>query len=145
MFRILSDSSLYSILEFGIAKITCTNYNLFNSRYFLRLNVVMYAYLIVHNYNIELYHILFRKCACITRCAYQFFNHFFILESKMSSDEEYDRFEKEQRLLTENVKTIPHTPSAWDQDVCDVDEDPNPHGKNIYNFIILSKNVIILI
>lgn len=63
----------------------------------------------------------------------------------MSSDEEHDRFEKEQRLLTENVKTIPHTPSAWDQDVCDVDEDPNPHGKNIYNFIILCKNVIILI
>lgn len=49
----------------------------------------------------------------------------------MSSDEEHDRFEKEQRLLTENVKTIPHTPSAWDQDVYDVDEDPNPHGKNI--------------
>lgn len=46
----------------------------------------------------------------------------------MSSDEENDRFEKEQRLLTENVKTIPHTPSAWDQDVYDVDEDPNPHA-----------------
>lgn len=46
------------------------------------------------------------------------------------SDEENDRFEEERRLFTENFKTIPHTPSAWEEDIYDIDEDPNPHGKN---------------
>lgn len=47
------------------------------------------------------------------------------------SDEENDRFEEEQSLLTDNIGSIPHTPSAWEQDMYDVDEDPDPHGKNI--------------
>lgn len=47
------------------------------------------------------------------------------------SDEENDRFEKEQRLLTKDFDNIPHTPSAWEQDIYDVDEDPDPHGKNV--------------
>lgn len=46
------------------------------------------------------------------------------------SDEENDRFENEQQLLTEKLHTIPHTPSAWEEDIYDVDEDPNPHGKS---------------
>lgn len=45
------------------------------------------------------------------------------------SDEEDDRFEIEQHLLTNNINKIPHTPSAWEQDIHDIDEDPNPHGK----------------
>lgn len=44
------------------------------------------------------------------------------------SDEENDRFENEQRLLTGNFQSIPHTPSAWDQDIYDIDVDPDPHG-----------------
>lgn len=44
------------------------------------------------------------------------------------SDEETDRFEKELSLLTENFETIPHTPSTWEGDIYDIDEDPNPHG-----------------
>lgn len=45
------------------------------------------------------------------------------------SDEESDRFEVEQHLLTRDLNKIPHTPSAWEQDIHDIDEDPNPHGK----------------
>lgn len=56
-------------------------------------------------------------------------NYKHILETEMS-DEENDRFEEERRLFTENFKTIPHTPSAWEEDIYDIDEDPNPHGKN---------------
>lgn len=52
------------------------------------------------------------------------------------SDEENDRFEKEQRLLTENFDNIPHTPSAWEQDNYDVDEDPDPHGINVINIFL---------
>lgn len=44
------------------------------------------------------------------------------------SDEENDRFEIEQRLLSRDLHKIPHTPSAWEQDIDDIDEDPNPHG-----------------
>ncbi|CAH1736226.1 ankyrin repeat domain-containing protein 49-like [Aphis gossypii] len=44
------------------------------------------------------------------------------------SDEENDRFEEEQNLLANNFETIPHTPSAWEQDIYDVDEDPDPHA-----------------
>lgn len=47
------------------------------------------------------------------------------------SEEEDDRFEKEQQLLNQNFSKIPHTPSAWESDICDIDEDPNPHGKII--------------
>lgn len=47
----------------------------------------------------------------------------------MSDDEENDRFENEQRLLSQNFNKISCTPSAWEQDENDVDEDPNPHGK----------------
>ncbi|VVC37783.1 Ankyrin repeat-containing domain,Ankyrin repeat [Cinara cedri] len=43
------------------------------------------------------------------------------------SDEENDRFENELRLLTKDFKNIPRTPSAWEQDIHDIDEDPNPH------------------
>lgn len=50
------------------------------------------------------------------------------------SDEEDDRFEKEQQLLKQNFNKIPHTPSAWEDDIYDIDEDPNPHGKNINEF-----------
>jgi len=56
----------------------------------------------------------------------------FILVLKMS-DEENDRFEEEQNLLANNFETIPHTPSAWEQDIYDVDEDPDPHGTNVNN------------
>jgi len=52
------------------------------------------------------------------------------------SDEENDRFEEEQSLLTDNFETIPHTPSAWEQDIYDIDEDPDPHGKNVNNVCI---------
>lgn len=52
-----------------------------------------------------------------------------ILGPKMS-DEENDRFEEERRLLNENFKRIPHTPSTWEEDIYNIDEDPNPHGKN---------------
>jgi len=45
------------------------------------------------------------------------------------SDEENDQFE-ELCLLTENFKTIPHTPSTWEEDIYDIDEDSSPHGKN---------------
>lgn len=45
------------------------------------------------------------------------------------SDEENDRFEEEQRLLTTDFKKIPQTPSAWEEDNYDIDEDPDPHGK----------------
>lgn len=45
------------------------------------------------------------------------------------SDEENDRFENEQRLINSDFKKIPHTPSAWEQDIYDIDEDPDPHGK----------------
>lgn len=66
------------------------------------------------------------------------------------SDEEEDRFEKEQQLLNQNFNKIPHTPSAWEADIYDIDEDPNPHGKNINNFgdvcnIILLKSLIFMI
>lgn len=58
------------------------------------------------------------------------------------SDEENDRFEKELSLLTENFETIPHTPSAWDQDIYDIDEDPNPHGiKYEYRLIDIGKKL----
>jgi len=50
-----------------------------------------------------------------------------IRRTKMS-DEENDRFEEERRLFTENFKPIPHTPSAWEEDIYDIDEDPNPHA-----------------
>lgn len=53
------------------------------------------------------------------------------------SDEENDRFEEEQNLLANNFETIPHTPSAWEQDIYDVDEDPDPHGKNV-NYCLIS-------
>lgn len=54
------------------------------------------------------------------------------------SDEENDRFEHELRLLTGNTKTIPHTPSAWEDDSNDVDEDPNPHGNYILKIYVLN-------
>lgn len=44
------------------------------------------------------------------------------------SDEEEERFELEQRLLNSDFNQIPHTPSAWEQDIYDVDEDPDPRG-----------------
>jgi len=47
------------------------------------------------------------------------------------SDEENHQFE--ELCLTENFKTMPHTPSTWEEDIYDIDEDPNPHGKN-YNY-----------
>lgn len=47
------------------------------------------------------------------------------------SDEEDDRFEKEQHILNANSELIPHTPSAWEDDIYDIDEDPNPHGINV--------------
>lgn len=53
------------------------------------------------------------------------------------SDEENDRFKMEQRLLVENLNHIPHTPSAWDQDMCDIDEDPDPHGKYVLYLLYL--------
>lgn len=49
------------------------------------------------------------------------------------SDEENDRFEEEQRLLTEDYKTIPITSSTWQDDIYNIDEDPNPHGKKVHN------------
>lgn len=57
----------------------------------------------------------------------------FILGLKMS-DEENERFEIEQRLLNQDFNKVPHTPSAWEADIYDIDEDPNPHGKDIYAF-----------
>lgn len=47
------------------------------------------------------------------------------------SDDEDSRFENEQRLLNGDFKSLPHTASAWEEDICNVDEDPNPHGINI--------------
>ncbi|XP_050541966.1 ankyrin repeat domain-containing protein 49-like [Daktulosphaira vitifoliae] len=44
------------------------------------------------------------------------------------SDEENDRFENEQCLINSDFKNIPHMPSAWEQDIYDVDEDPDPHA-----------------
>lgn len=48
------------------------------------------------------------------------------------SDDENDRFEKEQCLLTSGFKTIPKTPSSWEEDNYDIDEDLDPHGKQLY-------------
>lgn len=61
------------------------------------------------------------------------------------SDDENDRFENEQSLLKGNMETIPHLPSAWDQDIHDIDEDPNPHGKIFLTIIIFNevRNVLI--
>lgn len=47
------------------------------------------------------------------------------------SDDEERRFENEQRLLSGDFKSVPRTASAWEEDICDVDEDSNPHSKNI--------------
>jgi len=47
------------------------------------------------------------------------------------SDEENDHFDEAQRLLIKNIESTLHTASAWEQDINDVDEDPDPHGKNI--------------
>jgi len=71
------------------------------------------------------------RCALLTKKYLCF--HF----SPKMSDEENDRFEEEQSLLTDNIETIPHTPSAWEQDIYDVDEDPDPHGKKLIIFMLV--------
>jgi hypothetical protein len=50
------------------------------------------------------------------------------------SDDEERRFENEQRLLSGDFKSVPHTASVWEEDICDVDEDSNPRSKNINLF-----------
>lgn len=51
------------------------------------------------------------------------------------SDDEDSRFENEQSLLNGDFQSLPRSVSAWEEDICDVDEDSNPHGKNINRYI----------